>query len=108
MLRLSGFLVNPLEIEETINASAGVGASQVVGLEGERGTYPVAFVVARAGATVDEAEVIAHCAQRIAGYKVPKRVFVVDEFPVTHSANGTKVQKAKLREMALEQVTGNG
>ena len=104
-LRLSGFLVNPLEIEHTIDSHPAVAAAQVVGVEGERGTYAVAFVVAKPGAEADEHGVIAHCAQRIAGYKVPKRVFVLDAFPVTHSANGTKVQKAKLRVMALELLT---
>jgi fatty-acyl-CoA synthase len=99
-LRLSGFLVNPLEIEEILGGHPHVAAAQVVGVEGERGTYAVAFVVPRPGAQIAEAHLIAHCAQRIAGYKVPKRVFTLDEFPVTHSANGTKVQKAKLREMA--------
>jgi fatty-acyl-CoA synthase len=66
----------------------------------------VAFVLQRGGSTVDEAAVIAHCAQRIAGFKVPRRVFVLDAFPVTHSANGTKIQKAKLREMAGALVDG--
>ena len=105
-LRLSGFLVNPLEIEATIDGCAGVAASQVVGVEGPRGTYAAAFVVAKGGEAVDEAAIIAHCASRIAGYKVPKRVFVVDAFPVTHSANGTKVQRGKLREMAEKRVNG--
>jgi fatty-acyl-CoA synthase len=100
VLRLSGFLVNPLEIEEALNACDGVSASQVVGVEGERGTYAVAFVIPRDGAHIDEAALIAYCAKRMAGFKVPKRVFAIDAFPVTYSANGTKVQKAKLREMA--------
>ncbi|HEX2829833.1 MAG TPA: AMP-binding protein [Burkholderiales bacterium] len=107
-LRLSGFPVNPLEIEETINAVPGVAASQVVGIDGERGTYAVAFVVAQAGAVVDEQTVIAHCASRIAGYKAPKRVFTIDAFPVTHSANGTKVQKGRLRELAVERLRSDG
>lgn len=103
-LRLSGFLVNPLEIEETIDGAPGVASSQVVGIEGDRGTYAVAFVVAQEGAAVDEQAVIAHCASRIARYKVPKRVFAIDAFPVTHSANGTKVQKGRLRELAMDLV----
>ena len=61
---------------------------------------PVAFVIARSGANVNEAEVIAYAGQRLAKYKVPVKVYVVDEFPTTPSANGAKVQKGKLREMA--------
>lgn len=102
VLRLSGFLVNPLEIEDVISSHPSVLASQVVGVEGPSGAYPVAFAIPRNGTSVDEEEVIAHCAHRIAGFKVPKRVFSVEAFPVTHSANGTKVQKARLREMASQ------
>jgi fatty-acyl-CoA synthase len=44
--------------------------------------------------------VIAHVAARLARYKVPRRVFRVEAFPVTPGANATKIQKGKLREMA--------
>ena len=42
----------------------------------------------------------AHCARGLARFKVPARVFALDAFPVAESANGVKVQRAKLREMA--------
>jgi fatty-acyl-CoA synthase len=60
----------------------------------------VAFVIARAGVELREQDVIAHLAQRLARYKVPVRVIAVEAFPATASANGTKVQKTKLRDMA--------
>ena len=41
---------------------------------------------------------IAHCRTRLAIYKVPVRVVAVDEFPTTPSANGTKIQRNKLRD----------
>lgn len=100
VLRLAGFLVNPLEIEAVLDAHPAVGASQVVGIDGPRGTRPVAFVIARGGATLDAAALIAHCAQRIAKFKVPDAILPIDAFPFTPSANGNKVQKAKLREIA--------
>lgn len=99
-LRLSGFLVNPLEIEAVLNQHPAVNASQVVGIEGARGLRPVAFAVPSAGARFDEVDLIAWCARRIAKYKVPDRVLAIDAFPVTPSANGDKVQKARLREIA--------
>ena len=104
-LRLSGFLVNPLEVEAVLNEHPAIETSQVVGVENVRGTQAVAFVVLKAGAKVDEDAFIAHCARRIARFKVPARVFTVDAFPVTHSANGTKIQKAKLREIAVRMMT---
>ncbi|HWP89568.1 MAG TPA: acyl-CoA synthetase, partial [Burkholderiales bacterium] len=100
VLRLAGFLVNPLEIEAVLDAHPAVSASQVVGIDGPRGTRPVAFVIARDGTELDAAAIIAHCAQRIAKYKVPDAILPIDAFPFTPSANGNKVQKAKLREIA--------
>jgi fatty-acyl-CoA synthase len=103
-LRLSGFMVNPLEIEAVLDSHPSVAQSQVVGIDGPRGLRPVAFVLPKRGAKVDEAALIAHCAQQIANYKVPHHVLAIDEFPFTPSANGNKIQKAKLRDMAAAQL----
>ena len=100
VLRLAGFLVNPLEIEAVLDAHPAVAVSQVVGIDGPRGQMPVAFVLPKNGAGVDEAALIAHCKKQIANYKVPHHVLPIAEFPFTPSANGNKIQKARLREMA--------
>jgi len=68
---------------------------------------PVAFVIPTAGAVFDEPALLAHCSARIAKFKVPLRVFVVESFPVTPGANATKIQKAKLRERARELLRGS-
>ena len=102
VLRLSGFLVNPLEIEAVLDAHPSVAVSQVVGIDGPRGAMPVAFVLPKNGASIDSAALIEHCKKQIANYKVPHHVLPVDAFPFTPSANGNKIQKAKLREMAAE------
>lgn len=106
VLRLSGFLVNPLEIEAVLDAHPTVGQSQVVGIDGPRGPMPVAFVLPKNGKGVDEAALIEHCKQQIAHYKVPQHVLAIDEFPFTPSANGNKIQKAKLRDMAAAALAG--
>ena len=99
-LRLGGFLVSPAEIEALVQEHPAVASCQVVGARTSEAVRPVAFVIARDGVLVPEQEVIAFVAQRLAKYKVPVRVIVVQDFPSTPSANGTKVQKVKLREMA--------
>jgi fatty-acyl-CoA synthase len=99
-LRLGGFLTSPADIEDTLLAHPAVAAAQVVGVDTPAGTRAFAFVIARAGAAAREADLLAHCAARIARYKVPVRVVEVDAFPVTPGSNGTKIQKAKLRDMA--------
>jgi len=101
-LRLSGFLVSPAEIEDVLLAHASVESAQVVGAETAGGVKPVAFVIPKAGAPFEEQALIAHCAARIAKFKVPLRICALDAFPVTPGANATKIQKAKLRELAQE------
>jgi fatty-acyl-CoA synthase len=99
-LRLSGFLVSPAEIELVLQQHADVAAAQVVGAETAEGIKPVAFVIPKAGARLEEAALIGHCAARIARYKVPVRIQSLAEFPATPGANATKIQKSKLRELA--------
>ena len=101
-LRLGGFLVNPLEIEQFIEALPGVQAVQVVGGELRGKTVPVAFVIGEPAAALDEAAIIAACAAAMAKFKVPERVAFVESFPMVQSANSNKVQKHLLRAMAQE------
>ncbi|MEQ8232421.1 MAG: AMP-binding protein [Gammaproteobacteria bacterium] len=106
VLRLGGFLVSPLEIEAVLDAHPQIGASQVVAIELDGRTRVVAFVTEAHGAgALDEPAVIAWCRARLAAYKVPARVLAIEAFPTTASANGTKIQKARLRAMALERCT---
>jgi fatty-acyl-CoA synthase len=99
-LRLGGFLVSPAEIEDVVQEAPGIAACQVVAARRPAGLVPVAFVILREGAALDEAAVIGHVAARLARFKVPARVIPLDAFPVTPGANATKIQKGKLREMA--------
>ena len=55
----------------------------------------VAVVVVKAGATIDEAGVLAHCAAHIASFKAPKRIVFVDSLPKNPSG---KLLKRELRE----------
>ena len=107
-LRLGGFLVSPAEIEAVVQEDASVESCQVVGARTSDAVRPVAFVLARPGMSVDEAAVIRHVAGRLAKYKVPVRIVTVQEFPTTASANGTKVQKTKLRDMAESLLAQQG
>jgi acyl-CoA synthetase (AMP-forming)/AMP-acid ligase II len=97
-LRLSGFLTDPLEIEQHLLAYAGVGAATVVGVASEDGQQrAVAFVVANG---LGEGELVAHCRVGLANYKVPARIIVVNEFPQIDGPNGPKISKLALRDIA--------
>jgi fatty-acyl-CoA synthase len=107
-LRLGGFMVSPAEIEDVLQAHATVAGAQVVGIDTPNGTRAFAFVIVAPGVRFDERTLIDHCAARIAKFKVPVRVQPIDAFPVTPGANATKIQKAKLRELAQDLLAGRG
>jgi len=106
VLRLGGFLTSPQEIESVLEEHPGVQGAQVVGANFGREPAAVAFVIPAAQAGVDEQGLHAWCRARLAGYKVPRRFVAVAAFPTTASANGTKIQRAKLRAMAQEIAAG--
>ena len=106
--RLGGFLVSPAEIEDVLQAHPAVAGAQVVGVDTAGGTRAFAFVIPKPGAAFDERALVAHCAARVAKFKVPVRVRPIDAFPVTPGANATKIQKSKLRERAQAILEGSG
>jgi malonyl-CoA/methylmalonyl-CoA synthetase len=90
-----GFNVYPKEIEIELDALPGVLESAVIGLpHADFGEAVTAVVVPRPGATLDASALVASLRGRLAAFKLPKRVIVVDELP--RNAMG-KVQKAELR-----------
>jgi fatty-acyl-CoA synthase len=99
-MRLSGFLVNPIEIEQAVETLPGVKACQVVGATLGTKTLPVAFVILHEGALADPAGWTAECKRRMAAFKVPVRFEVLTAFPSIESANAIKIQKHRMREMA--------
>ena len=96
MIITGGLNVYPKEIEEIIDAMEGIAESAIVGVpDADFGEAVTAVVVPAAGATIDEAELIATLKREIAAFKVPKRVHIVAELP--RNAMG-KVQKSLLRQ----------
>ena len=104
VLRLGGLLTSPLEIEALIDELASVDACQVVAIDLSGRVAAVAFVVAANDAEIDENAIIDYCRARMAAYKVPARVFSMEAFPTTLSANGTKIQKGRLRDIAMARI----
>jgi malonyl-CoA/methylmalonyl-CoA synthetase len=91
-----GFNVYPKEVEAEIDAIEGVEESAVIGVpHPDFGEGVTAVVVPRRGALLTEAAILAALGERLAKFKAPKRVFVVESLP--RNAMG-KVQKAALRE----------
>jgi fatty-acyl-CoA synthase len=102
MVIRGGENVYPREIEEFLYGHPDVEDVQVIGVPDERyGEELMAWVKVRAGATVDAEALREHCRGRIAHFKVPRYVKLVDEFPMTVTG---KVQKFKMREQAVEEL----
>ena len=103
-IRLAGFLVNPSEIEDVLKEQTGVRDAQVVGVEQNGQNRCVAFVISENGTGIDEVELRTRMQDCMAAFKVPVRIWKIDEFPTTLSSNGVKIQRNKLREMAIERL----
>jgi long-chain acyl-CoA synthetase len=81
---VSGFNVYPGEVEDALGSHAGVAEVAVIGEPHPRtGETVVAYVVARPGVTLDPVELVRHGGRRLARYKLPTRVEVVDALPRT-------------------------
>jgi acyl-CoA synthetase (AMP-forming)/AMP-acid ligase II len=105
MIKTGGANVSPAEIEVALRACPPVKLSRVLGVPDARlDQLVVAAVVCADGATATEAEVQSFLRERVAAYKVPKRVVFLapDEVPMT--AGGTKVRDDELRELVLERL----
>ncbi len=97
--------VYPRELEEFLYGHPDIADVSVVGVpDPTYGEELMAWVVMRPGAAPLDAEgVRAFCAGRIAHYKVPRYVHVVDGFPMTVTG---KVRKVEMREAAVELLAG--
>jgi acyl-CoA synthetase (AMP-forming)/AMP-acid ligase II len=106
MIKTGGENVASVDVAHVILALDGVADCAVVGLPHERWTEAVtAFVQVLPGASIAPEQVISFCKERLAGYKVPKKVLIVQDFPRTASG---KIQKVKLREQFGDLYTTAG
>jgi fatty-acyl-CoA synthase len=102
MIIRGGENVYPREIENFLYQLPQIEMVEVVGIADKKyGEIVGAFMKLKAGQTLTEEEAQEFCRGKISRHKIPKHIFFVDDFPKTASG---KIQKYKLREMALEMV----
>lgn len=105
-LRLRGYLVDPVEIEDFLSRLPGVRDAQVVAYRHpERGDVAVAFVRKTDQALTAE-DLHQHCRAGLANYKVPSHFEFVDDYPRKEGPNGLKILKNKMRDRAQQIVMG--
>ena len=97
MIIVSGFNVYPNEIEAVVAACPGVAECACVGKPDEKTGEAVRLFVAKvAGATLTEADLIAHCRRELTAYKVPKDVRFMEVLP---KSNVGKILRKDLRTL---------
>jgi fatty-acyl-CoA synthase len=102
MVIRGGENVYPREVEEFLYGHPGIADVQVIGVpDGRYGEELMAWVMPNPGATVDPEEVREFCRGKIAHFKVPRYVKLVDAFPMTVTG---KVQKFKMREESIAEL----
>jgi long-chain acyl-CoA synthetase len=98
---LDGLNVYPSEVEEVLNSHPGVRESAVVGVpDARRGERVVAYVVLAPGLAPSRPDLLQHCQERLAGYKVPDEITARDDLP--HNMIG-KVLRRLLRDEATAE-----
>ena len=94
--------MDPIEVEAFLIAHPAVGKVQVVGVPDARlSEVPCACVVLQDGWQLSQGDLDQFCRGKLAGFKIPRHLLLLDDYPMTSSG---KVQKFRLREMALESL----
>jgi len=102
MIIRGGENIYPREIEEFLYTHPAVKDVQVVGVPDRKyGEEIMAFIILKEGAKVTEQEIIQFVKEGLARHKSPRYVKFVQQYPMTASG---KIQKYKLREMAIEEL----
>ena len=101
MLKISGQWVSPAEIEEVAQADPGIAHAAIVGVVDRDGLVRIALFMVPDDPTADrealEASVQTALSSQLAVYKCPRRVYFIDEMPLTGSG---KLRRFQLRQLA--------
>jgi long-chain acyl-CoA synthetase len=94
-INAAGYKIWPREVEDVLYAHPAIREAAVVGVpDAYRGETVKAFVSLKPDRAADEAELIAFCKERLAAYKYPRKVEIMDELPKTLSG---KILRRELR-----------
>ena len=96
MILTAGFNVYPAELERVLCMHPAVALAAVTGVPDEvKGELAKAYVVLKPGTTATAEELVAHCREHLAAYKIPRAVQFVDEVPITASG---KIMRRLLKD----------
>ena len=96
MILTAGFNVYPAELERVLCMHPAVALAAVTGVPDEfKGELAKAYVVLKPGPTATRDDLVAHCREHLAAYKIPRAVQFVDEVPITASG---KIMRRLLKD----------
>ncbi len=102
VFRVGGENVAPAEVEDVLHKHPKIKQAQVIGVPDARLLeVPAAYVILREGERATPAELIAWSKERMANFRVPRYIMIVDSFEHIGMTGSAKVQKNKLRAQAL-------
>ena len=105
VFRVGGENVAPAEVEEVLLAHSAVQTAQVIGVPDARlGEVGCAYVTLKAHSIASEDELLDWCRPRMANFRVPRYLRIVEDFESIGMTASGKVQKTKLREHALREL----
>jgi fatty-acyl-CoA synthase len=106
MIKTGGANVSPAEIEVQLQAYEPVKLARVIGVPDERrDEIAVLCIELKAGATATEDDITSFLRERLASYKVPKRVLFFDEDAIPMNGSGTKVRHDQLLAVVQERLS---
>ena len=101
-LKVGGENVDPTEVEAFLLTHPAVSKAQVIGVPDARlAEVACACVVVEPGQVITDADLSDFCRGKMASFKIPRHLIIVDDYPMTSSG---KVQKYLLRQMAAERL----
>jgi acyl-CoA synthetase (AMP-forming)/AMP-acid ligase II len=102
VIKSGGYSVYVQELEEAISAHPAVARAAAFGLpHKEKGETPGAAVELHAGSLVSEDDLLDWCRERLAPYKAPRRIWILEALPQNHTG---KVLRRVLREQFMEKM----
>ncbi|MGD9945574.1 MAG: AMP-binding protein [Burkholderiaceae bacterium] len=102
IIRVGGENLSPLEVENLLRRHRKVAEACVVGVPDARlGEVCMAFIQLRPEQTAEAEEIVSFCRAHIAGYKVPRHIRFVEQFPMT---GNNKIRRAEVKELARRSI----
>jgi fatty-acyl-CoA synthase len=102
VFRVGGENVAPAEVEDVLHKHPKIKQAQVIGVPDPRLVeVPAAYIILREGETATPQEIIAWSKEKLANFRVPRYVQIVDSFEAIGMTGSSKIQKNKLRAQAL-------